>query len=163
MTDSARTIEPFHAMPTVADGRPRLVVRVGITGHRKLPNADFEKLDKALGEILDVISDKVRTIHADPSARALYGEQPPILQFVSPLADGADRIAAKVAIGRGWRLACPLPFRQTAYETDFPETVSEFRELLAHAEQDGARVELDGFYDDEGRRNEGYLEVGHFV
>ncbi len=164
MATPAPTLEPFHVMPTVVDGRPRLVIRVGITGHRKLPHADFEKLDKALGEILDVIGDKVRTIHADPSARALYSEQVPILLFISPLAEGADRIAAKVANQRGWRLACPLPFRQAAYENDFPETVSEFRDLLAHAVQDRAVVELDGVYDqEEERRNEGYLEVGHFV
>ena len=161
--DASNQAEAFHVMPTAADARPRLVFRVGITGHRSLPDADLQKLDERLGEILDVIETTVHTVHAEPSARALYSDEAPILQFISPLAKGADRISAKVACAKQWRLAVPMPFAQVSYENDFPDTVGEFREFVARARQDAAIVELDGIYKEESRRPEGYLEVGHFV
>ena len=162
MTISAPATEPIHLMPTAADGRPRLVLRVGITGHRSLGGADIGVLDGVVGQILQTIAETARTVQADPAAQAVYAAAAPILLFVSPLAEGADRIAAKAALARGWRLATPMPFFQENYERDFPSTADEFRTMLAQARADGAVVELDGSYEP-ARRPEAYLEVGHFV
>ena len=35
MGDSSTASLPFHVSPTAADGRPRLALRVGISGHRE--------------------------------------------------------------------------------------------------------------------------------
>jgi hypothetical protein len=163
MADSTPGLEPFHLMPKAADGRPRMVLRVGISGHRNLKKADPVELDRVLDQILGTIGDAVDTLHSDVAVQAVYSAAaPPILQFVSPLAEGADRIAAKAALRRKWRLATPMPFCRSNYEKDFPETVGEFETLLRNAAADGAVVELDGDYA-EARRPEGYLEVGKFV
>ena len=42
-----------------------------------------------------------------------------LAELLSPLA-GGDRLVAKAALNRNWRLAAPLPFPQTDYERDFP-------------------------------------------
>jgi hypothetical protein len=61
----------------------------------------------------------------------------------TPLAEGADRLAAQAALEQGWRIAPILPFAQATYEQDFAAPVTpgttpaaclaEFRALLAAA------------------------------
>src|SRR5882724_10677966 len=65
MATPVPALEPFHVMPPAADGRPRLVLRVGISGHRNLARADLGVLDDVLCQILKTIADTVLTIHAD--------------------------------------------------------------------------------------------------
>ena len=47
-------------------------------------------------------------------ARLLCGSRRQ-LRFVSPVADGADQIAAEVALELGWELQAILPFERAAY------------------------------------------------
>ena len=56
--------------------------------------------------------------------------------LVSCLAEGADRLAAHVALQLGFRLVVPLPMPVELYEKDFAEegTRREFADLLAKAE-----------------------------
>ena len=56
--------------------------------------------------------------------------------LLSGIAEGADRLAAFVALGRGWSLRSILAFHRTRFEADFPEpfAVGEFRALLAASE-----------------------------
>ena len=56
------------------------------------------------------------------SARALFAADQvrfapvePQLRFVSPIADGADQIAAEVALELGWELQAILPFGRDYY------------------------------------------------
>jgi hypothetical protein len=53
--------------------------------------------------------------------------------LLSGLAEGADRLAAFVALGRGWALDAVLAFHRSRFEEDFPApfAVGEFRALLA--------------------------------
>jgi hypothetical protein len=57
--------------------------------------------------------------------------------FLSGLAEGADRLAAFAALGRGWRLRAILAFHRSRFEEDFPApfAIGEFRALLG-ASQD---------------------------
>ncbi len=68
------------------------------------------------------------------------------LRLVSPLALGADRIAARAFIRRRdalaatrpdiasrWELVVPMPLPRDLYVADFPEAIGEFDELLAQA------------------------------
>jgi hypothetical protein len=146
--------------PTATEARPFLAFRVGITGHRRLPDADPAKLNAVVGDVLDGVRRVLADLARKPEASCLYRPAPPILRLISALAEGADRVAATAAIERGWRLAAPLPFSRPDYENDFPDSVKEFRRLLAHAEANGEAVELDGH-----RVNapEAYAEVGRFV
>jgi len=84
-----------------------------------------------------------------------------VLRFLSPLARGADRLAAKAALGHGYKLHVPMPFPQSEYETDFdtPEDLAEFHTLLARA-NDGIMA-LDGDHGPE--MNRAYEAVGRYV
>jgi hypothetical protein len=58
-----------------------------------------------------------------------FAPGPPRLRFVSPIADGADQIAADLALELGWELQVVLPFSR-----------AEYRKSLAN---DGARERFD--------------------
>ena len=45
-----------------------------------------------------------------------------MLRMISPLAEGADRLAAQAALEHGFQLEVPLPFNAFEYEKDFPAT-----------------------------------------
>ncbi|HWI88836.1 MAG TPA: hypothetical protein VNS11_06335 [Sphingomicrobium sp.] len=47
--------------------------------------------------------------------QACFASAPPRLRFVSPIADGADQIAAEVALELGWELQVVLPFNRAEY------------------------------------------------
>jgi hypothetical protein len=96
---------------------------IGVTGHRDLRPEDHDELKKQIRHILKELQN-------------LYRHTPIIL--LSPLAEGADRLAAEVALEVGARLVVPLPMPQHLYEQDFespdspPDSLKEFHRLLAH-------------------------------
>jgi hypothetical protein len=106
------------AAPTSLTGPLPLVI--GITGHRDLRDADRADLEKQLGRIL---TDLRRRYPATP------------LLVLSSLAEGADRLAARVALACGAQLLAPLPLPRTNYEADFtsPPSQEEFAELASRA------------------------------
>ena len=93
---------------------------IGVTGHRDLEPDDVPKLQH-----------KVKHIFA--RLREKYPSTP--LLVLSPLAEGADRLVARVGLELGARLVAPLPMQAALYEADFeePGSVDEFRTLLAKA------------------------------
>lgn len=111
----AFTPPPARPTPHRSDGLIPIVV--GVTGHRDLCADDRVPLERAVRELLARV-------------RARFPTSPLVL--ITPLAEGADRLAARVAIEAGAELVVPLPMPQAEYETDFPASVGEFRELLAH-------------------------------
>jgi hypothetical protein len=120
--------QPNAPMPDLTKRLLPLVV--GVTGHRDLRQEDLLALEKTVYLIFDELA-------------AAYPSTPLVL--LSPLAEGADRLAARVALSwedkgavkpedkRKVRLIVPLPMRQDYYENDFPDTVDEFRSLLGQA------------------------------
>jgi hypothetical protein len=129
---------------------PQFVIRVGITGHRlealAKSGADLDKIREALHQVLSAL----KTVASDLFAknRGPYSGDRPILRLISPLAEGADRLAAEVALGPNleYDLQCPLPFDRTEYERDFKpeESKKSFHKLLSQA---SAILELDGSRD----------------
>ena len=105
-----------------AAARAPLPLVLGITGHRDPRREDRE-----------AIEDRVRAIFEE--LRSQYPSTPLVL--LSPLAEGADRLAARVALACGVRLIVPLPMPQAVYEQDFqtPASLAEFRELLQRADR----------------------------
>lgn len=146
--------------PQARDARPRLALRVGITGNRDLASADSARLEAAVASVLDDIAAAVHASASDSSIGKLYTDAQATLTLISPLAEGADRLAARLAVERKWRLAAPLPFLRAEYERDFPGTVNEFRRLLEVAIADGQAIELAATRQ---REQEAYHEVGRFV
>lgn len=72
---------------------------VGITGHREANVAyrdNVSGIEAALGSILAAL-DSISTIESRPRLHAL-------------LALGADLLAVKIALAKGWQVAAPLPF-----------------------------------------------------
>lgn len=159
--------------------RPRLALRVGVTGARRLvarmpeaasdqaaadpPDLAPERQDNIradVEEVLRSVAKKLRGLENEVETRAVYAGGPAILRLISPLALGADRIVARAARDAApdadYELYAPLPFASDVYKTDFPKDDTEFDELI----KDCAVLELDG---DREQEEESYREVGRFV
>lgn len=97
---------------------------VAVTGHRpnRMPEQHWHRVKRQLANVMR----SIETRHADRR-----------LMLLSGLAEGADRLAAFVALGRGWSLGAVLAFHRTRFEQDFaePDSIGEFRALLAAAEE----------------------------
>ncbi|MEO7564116.1 MAG: hypothetical protein ABIR63_03380 [Sphingomicrobium sp.] len=58
------------------------------------------------------------------SNAAFFDADPPSLRLISPIADGADQIAAEVALELGWDLQVILPFERTSYRSSLANAKS---------------------------------------
>jgi hypothetical protein len=116
-------------------------ISVGISGHREIE--DERGVMKRLTAVLEQLSRHYR-----------------LDSVVSPLADGADRLVAKILMEQyGARLITPLPFEVNAYREDFtPESKKEFDVLLLQSENISEVGSLK-----EQERNRCYMKVGERV
>jgi len=87
---------------------------------------------------------------------ALFAPEPPRFFMVSPLADGADQVAAQVGLDLGFQLQAILPFGRSNYRSNLvdAEARARFDELLAKAD---CVLELPG---EQGRQFEAYVMTG---
>jgi hypothetical protein len=92
---------------------------VGVTGHRpnRMPEKQWKRIQRDVSQVMGEIE-------------AFNSGRRPVL--LSGLAEGADRLTAFVALGRGWSLRAILAFHRSRFEKDFPEphAMGEFRALL---------------------------------
>jgi hypothetical protein len=107
--------------------KPRFALAVGVIGHRpnrlpKNPTA-LTAIEAEVARVLDQIVEAVSAAHEgyrDRRDRAgVFTCARPALSLVSALAEGADRIAARTAIAKGFALDAPLPFPADEYSKDF--------------------------------------------
>lgn len=126
----------------------RLPLIFGVSGHRDLVMADVPQLREHLSQIF-------------ARFRAAYPHTP--FRLLTPLAEGADRLAAEVALTSGIGLFVPLPMKQQEYERDFTtaKSLAEFRALLAMAESHW-EIPIVTSRDTESRTRQ-YAEVGDFI
>lgn len=126
----------------------RVPLLFGVSGHRDLLTTDVPQLRKQLSGIF-------------AQFRAAYPHTP--FRLLSPLAEGADRLTAEVALASEISLFVPLPMKRREYERDFTtaESLAEFRALFAMAEfhweipiTTKARAQS---------RTDQYAEVGDFI
>ena len=98
-----------------------LPIVIGVTGHRDLRPADVPAIEA-----------KVRAVFHD--LRTRYPATPFVV--LSPLAEGADRLVARIGLECGADLVVPLPMEQALYEDDFPDAtlLAEFHSLLQRAD-----------------------------
>jgi hypothetical protein len=140
----------------------RLPLVIGVTGHRDLRDQDIATLER---EIAGIIAGLRRDYLGDD-------RDTPII-VLSSLAEGADRVVARVALAHDVRLVAPLPMPVEVYREDFepglkPGNAAEFDALLAQAI--AAPVvpfmpgnSLEAVRTDRKRRAEQYRAVGLFI
>lgn len=100
----------------------KISILIGITGHRDIPASGHASVQKAIEQIIKNISSE--------------NPHTPIT-FVSPLAEGADRVAAQAALDCGCELVVPLPMEEETYLQDFGTEASraEFQTLKGKASE----------------------------
>jgi hypothetical protein len=177
--------------------RPSLLLRLGITGARDLPADQSARIQAQLGEVFASVKLEMQRLSslnqvADCYAHEAGAPPSPKICLITPLALGADRMAARQALDQGCEIYVPMPFPQEIYEQDFavrddqdndqdkypaakpppPGTThrdlevncAEFRRLLSKA---AGSVELDGARSatpqDDGSAARAYEAVGRFV
>jgi hypothetical protein len=98
----------------------RLPMVIGVTGHRDLRKDELPE-----------IRSRVRDLFLDLKERFPARQ----LRLLSPLAEGADRLVANVAMELGIELSVVMPMPYVAYQSDFSseESVTEFDSLYALA------------------------------
>ena len=98
-------------------GPPQIpfVLSVGVTGHRAevLEEGDVERLRDCVRETLMKLGSAAHALLK--RERGHFAPNPPQLHFVSPIADGADQIAAELALELGWELQAVLPLSREVY------------------------------------------------
>ena len=116
---------------------PRLpfALSVGVTGHRleAIPEARRNAVEARLAEALERIEQAAIALYR--REQESFSADPPLFTLVSPLAEGADQMAAAAALARGWQLQAVLPFDRAAYVADFDdeESRTRFQQLVEAA------------------------------
>lgn len=135
--------------------RPRLALRVGITGHRAEQLDDMAEtvamdIARALAQL------RAAVLRLAQAEKAAFAAEEPLLRCVSALASGSDQLAARAALELDYRLSAPLPFVRNDYFQDFTNAHEEaaFDYLIARCdavfELDGTRAEEDVAYEAAG-------------
>jgi hypothetical protein len=115
-----RLVVSFDKRVPMSNARHGNAFVFGVSGHRDLVPADLPELRRHLRDIF----------------RRFMSEHPKAtFELLTPLAEGADRIAAHEALSAGIKLVIPMPMAQADYERDFTtaESLAEFRQLLEAA------------------------------
>ena len=118
------------------DAPPRvpLALALGVTGHRPdLIGPHGARIEQRLAELFDDLRAALHRIAV--SDAALFAPAAPQIHLVTPLAEGADQLAARVALEKGWAIEALLPFTRDTYEQDFADGAPRdgFNALLGSA------------------------------
>ena len=121
-----------------------------VTGHRDIPDVDIPKLSEEIRSFVQSYASK-------------FSSTP--IQLLTPLAEGADRIAAKVFLDEGHEIIAVLPFEPEEYQTDFEaeESRQEFWDLLGRSAGKLVVETAQSTLDNLSGRDVGYFEAGRFV
>lgn len=157
MLKSLSTGEPNGNVGTVPDAgdnppKPKLTLNVGITGHRAsiLPPSLLQALEPVVTELFVQLRDALHRVHA--AEPAIFDATPPLVRLHTPLASGADQLAATSARSAGYHVRALLPFDPEEYSNDFAEgrELEEFRNQLRDADEffalPGERIDGDSGY-----------------
>lgn len=133
-----RTPSTLSAPNAAVEENAASTLHVGVTGHRRLDR--LEETREAVERAFDLI------VEFHPGRPVCV---------VSQLAEGADRLVARVALERGFRLAAILPFPRDEFRNDFGSAASraEFDELTSRAHVEELPMPAD--------RTAGYASAGH--
>jgi hypothetical protein len=98
-----------------ADGPPLLpfALSIGVTGHRSDALPDAARMRERIRAALALLRITAEAVHGRDAE--WFTPDPMCIQLVSPLADGADQIAAEAALDLGFGLHAVLPFARAVY------------------------------------------------
>jgi hypothetical protein len=152
--------------------KPRMMLSVGITGHRpnKMPRHIIPRIERHLREVMaaiDTIAAKHYRDHRDLYAEGPAGgtprtDRPYRIRLISGFAEGADQLAV-AACPADWIVEAILPFPKDEYLKDFATSAASDgrdvrNELLASLRRASAVTELTA---PPGRpRHEAYAAAG---
>lgn len=130
------------------------MLAIGITGHR--PHRLIVPRRRLSARVHSVLKGLVAAAAQAPRGSPGRGASEAVLDIVSPLAEGCDRIVAHEAQALGQHLTAILPFAKSDYETTFSDaaTTADFRSLWKVAD---TRLVLGGAI---ARPEPGYVAVG---
>jgi hypothetical protein len=122
--------------------KPRLVLHVGVTGHRHddLAGRDVDAIRTTVATVLRRLSDIVAGVHQMHAEE--FDAHPAVRRIFSRLADGADLIVAEAAVQQGYELHCPLPFPRAEYAAHIPDDWKPLYHQMLEAS--AGILELDG-------------------
>jgi hypothetical protein len=159
----------------------RLPLVIGVTGHRDLRDEDIPQLEQAVTGVIrrlkhDYLSGPRRLCRVWGLRRVCHrlglDVEVPII-VLSSLAEGADRLVARVAMKHGAKLIAPLPLPIEEYRRDFApglktDAASGFDDLMQAASGEwqvpfAAGNSIDAVRTDEKKRDLQYREVGLFI
>jgi nucleoside 2-deoxyribosyltransferase len=152
---ASRTLSPSVAVSLGRDGRIAFRVRIGVTGHRHIENSE---------EVALAVADR---LHEIQEMFAPTQSTPVVFSILSALAEGADRLVAKVALdvdsGLEVELGAVLPLALPEYREDF-ETHESRREFHDFLSRSTVRVELEHGPAPRGReRDAAYDRAGRYI
>ena len=156
---SATASPPGMDLPDRHPPRPRLTLNVGITGHRAniLPDNVLEALHPLVDHVFRQLGEALQKIHG--AERAIFDSHEPQLRLHTPLATGADQLAAISARANGYHVRALLPFSPDEYRNDF----AEGRELDEFNRQLGAADEIFALPCERSDGEGAYVQVGKAV
>ena len=152
--------------PELARPAPRpIVLNVGITGHRA--GALTAPLVRSLRPTVYAVFRELReaTLRLRDSEEDFCSETEADLRLHTPLATGADQIAAICARSSGYFVRALLPFEPSEYRNDFApgEELDGFEQALAAADEivalPGDRADLEAAYVQVGRSVVAHADV----
>jgi hypothetical protein len=125
-------------------------ITIGITGHRDIPPEDETSLKFAIHKTFSKI-------------QAEYPNQKPLL--LSGLAEGADRLAVKVAYDMGIGYAAILPLPPNDYRTDFESETSrqDFNQWMDKADWIEVLTNPDTDTQGDNARDRCYQQLGIYL
>ena len=100
------------------DSGTSLNLYVGVTAHRDLVSGEIPGIEKRVSAFLGELRRKFSGLS---------------LHLITPLAEGGDQLAARVALEMDIPIVAVLPMEQFDYEQDFntDQSLAQFRDLLA--------------------------------
>jgi hypothetical protein len=155
--------------------KPRLTLRVGITGHRpnKLKGDDVLLVASRLDDVMKAIDRVVATIYAEnadfyadgPQSDAPATDKPYRVRLVSGFAEGADQMAVAAA-PKEWIVEAILPFPKDEYRKDFLKSAAgDERDVTGELDASLRRAQVIAELPapNPQRRNHGYVLAGGYL
>ncbi len=128
---------------------------VGVTGHRDLVPDEIPRIEAVVRDFLQALQTR-------------FPDRP--IMVLSPLAEGADRLVAQLALELGMKITVALPMPRDIYSTDFESADSraQFERLCEQAEAIWELPVVPGATIDDIRehgehRNRQYAQIGVFL
>ncbi len=145
--------------------KPRLTVRVGITGHRpnKLSGDAVARVERQLPLVFQAVEEAAADILRDNAG--VYAGEPATVRLVCGFAEGADLMAV-AACPPGWQIEALLPFPLDEYLKDFHQSAAgDGRDvrgaLLGGLERATTITQLPA--PRSGDRNKSYADAGGYL